>query len=243
MTCQTRQGGRNHGKPQPVLRSTTWDRAANGLSGPCNAPLTYFDLGAARAAIRRHVPIRRPISANAPPRCPTNGSLLRNSSSPGPCGRPVADCASRRPLPGPSSQSAMPGCTGPTDRRRAGNDSGFFLVVHAPSSGTPFFFPADADYAHRVGMPSAVVGVVATHHGGDWKSVINPPTGFGGKRCCVFTYGIFQPHEIQQLRSSHAAFDLGPRRRWVRPCSPPSSPCPRRRRNGACRLPPRRTHP
>jgi hypothetical protein len=72
------------------------------------------------------------------------------------------------------------------------NDSGFFLVVHPSTSGEPFFFPADADYAHTVGMPSTAAGIVATHHGGNWKSTTAPSSaGGGGATRAAYSFGIF----------------------------------------------------
>jgi hypothetical protein len=73
------------------------------------------------------------------------------------------------------------------------NDSGFSLTVDPPASGEPFFFPGDADYQYVAGKPSTGAGLTATHHGGNWRSTIGPPSAGGGSGTrVVFSYGVFR---------------------------------------------------
>jgi hypothetical protein len=70
------------------------------------------------------------------------------------------------------------------------NDSGFTLNLDPPTTGEPFFFPGDADYQFVAGKPSTSAGMTATHHGGNWRSAVGPPSaGGGGRLRVVFSYG------------------------------------------------------
>lgn len=73
------------------------------------------------------------------------------------------------------------------------NDSGYWVRVEPPGPGEPFFFPADAAYQH-IGpqAPLTVQGITATHHGGDWRNPVLPPSAGGALQCrSVFSYGLF----------------------------------------------------
>ncbi|WEJ08442.1 hypothetical protein [Sinorhizobium prairiense] len=73
------------------------------------------------------------------------------------------------------------------------NDSGYWVQVNPPKAGKPFFFPADASYQH-IGprAPLTLQGIAATHHGGDWKNAVLPPSAGGTVRCrSVFSFGLF----------------------------------------------------
>jgi beta-lactamase superfamily II metal-dependent hydrolase len=93
---------------------------------------------------------------------------------------------------------------GPISNR---NDSGFFMVVQAPSSGDPFFFPGDADYSATGGMPATAAGMLATHHGGNWKSGVSPPAAATGKQRVVYSFGSGNSykHPTAASRSTHAS--------------------------------------
>jgi hypothetical protein len=100
--------------------------------------------------------------------------------------------------------------TGPWSDR---NNSGFFLVVDDPSSGDPFFFPGDADYANTASMPASAAGMASTHHGGNWSSTTAPPNASGsGADRVVFSFGMFSAtkpntygHPTTTSRNDHAA--------------------------------------